>query len=378
MNRSFWMPRVRLVGLCLVSLVGLTGPAGAQGGESTPVQRLDRDLRRIVREASPCVVTVVANFPARKEKGKPVSMRYVASSGLVLDAKGHIVTPAEPFAKDARVFITSRPLGGPFREFRGRLVGRDSTLNLAVVKILFPPADLVAIRRGPIDDICAGSIVVSLASPYGHPTTSSWGMVMGLDGKIEFAKQRYSGLIMATTPANPGDSGGALVDARGRVVGMLLSTFMPDRPPTKSPEDSEESVPSWRPRNVTFVLPIDRVVASADRIVARQGDVEPPGKRVKRFLGVWGEYLLKPGPISSQLKLPERTGFLVTGLFEGEVAKRHGIQKHDVILRLGDVDIVDTPYSLGEAIRSAPAHQDVPMLIIRGGERMTLTVRFDR
>jgi len=372
------MPRVRDAGLCLSLLAGFSGPARAQGGDATPVQRLDRDLRRIVREASPCVVTVVANYPSRKEKDKPVSMRYVASSGLVLDAKGHIATPAEPFANDARVFITAKPLGGPFREFRGRLVGRDSTLNLAVVKILFPPADLVAIRRGPTDDICAGSIVVALASPYGHTTTSSWGMVMGLDGKIELANQKYSGLIMATTPANPGDSGGALVDARGRVVGMLLSTFMPDPPTTKRPETDEESLPSWRPRNVTFVLPIDRVVASAKRIVAIQGDLEPPGKRVRRFLGVWGEYLLKPGPITSQLRLPERTGFLVTGLFEGEVAKRNGIQEHDVILRLGDVDIKDTPYSLGEAILSAPADQDVPMLIVRGGKRMTLTMRFDQ
>jgi len=371
------MPRFRAAAFGLALLAGLPGPARAQGGEDTPLRRLDRDLRRIVRDASPCVVTVVVNYPARREKDKVVPIRYVASSGLLLDSKGHVATPAEPFAEDARVFITSRPLGGRFREFRGRLVGKDPALNLAVVKILFPPADLVAIPRGRIEDVEAGSIVVALASPYGHPTTSSWGMVMGLDGEIEFANQKHTGLIMATTSANPGDSGGALVDARGRVVGMLLSTFMTDGPKAKRPDAEEESMPSWRPRNVTYVLPIDRVVESARRIVANQGDIELPSKCVARFLGVWGEPLLKPTPVTAHLNLPEGTGFLVTGLFEGEIAKRHGIEKYDVILRLGDLDIKGSLHALGEAIRAAPANQDVPMVIIRRGKRMTITLRFE-
>ena len=369
---------VPLFALGLVSAsTGAQAPAPTDPGDGTGALRdLEKGLRRVVELASPGVVTVIAAWPSRQEAGKRVEKSFSAS-GIVLDREGHVATPAEPLDDEVSVIVILGAPDGSRQHFRAKLLGKDPTHNVAVVKMLFPPEDLQPVPRGDPSSLAPGSIVVALASPYRYPLSCSWGLVSGLNRDIVVKGRVASNLIMTTTPMNPGDAGGALADARGRVVGMVMSAFDPSGPHSTSPPPSGPDPPPWRSAgNISFALPIDRVIGSAEAILAKQGTLEPPESRLRRFLGVYGSYLTEPNPVSSQLQLPLGTGFLVSELLEGELAQRSGVRPYDIIVRLGEVDIQGSEFALLTAIQKAPVNVDVPLVVIRGGKRLTLSVRF--
>jgi S1-C subfamily serine protease len=351
---------------------------GAKIGLEQPVLgQLQQELTDIVRRVRPVVVTVIASYPPRVENGVRIESKSFASSGIVFDETGHILTPAEPLDDGALITVYNSLVSGERQQFRARCVGQDPMLNIAVVKVLFPSEELQPFTPGDPASLELGSIVLALGCPYQFPTSCSWGMVSGLNREIDSGKKRNAGLIMTTAAVNPGDAGGALVNVQGQVVGMLMSTFGrsgSDREKKAGTADGNELI--REAPTINFVLPIDRVVAQARDILKTGGDLEPPEKKIWKFLGVRGHYLLEPNPISTQLNLPPKAGFVVYEIFEGEPAKLGGIQVHDVILRLGEVDIADSGWALMRGIQEAPRDQDVPVVVVRKGRRMTVTVRF--
>ena len=352
--------------------------------EDSVFRKLEKEVQRIVQRVSPSVVSVIADSPQKVVSGERIPGQSFASSGIVLDPSGHIATPAEPLKEGARIWVHAFMPTGKRLQFRARVIGKDPGHNIAVVQVLFPSDRLVPVVAGDSSTLRLGSLVVALGCPYQMPRTCSWGMVSGLNREISLGKTWPTGLIMTTAPVNPGESGGALADSSGRVVGMLMSTLERSDAEGAGKIREDKKVkktrrkPGWMAgtRNINFVLPMDRVLASVRDILNRRGDVPSPQKCVWKFLGVWGEYLLKPNPVSSQLGLPVGKGFLVLSLFEGEAAMRAGIMKHDILIRLGDTVIQDSDHSVLNAIQNVTSNQDVPVVLLRRGKRIVVKVRF--
>ncbi len=370
--------------MILGSIVLGPGVCPGVAQEDSLFTKLEKDVQRIVERVSPSVVSVIADTPTKVVSGKRIPGQSFASSGIVLDLEGHIATPAEPLKVETRIWVHAYSPAGKRLQLRARVIGRDPVHNIAVVKVLFPTDKLVPVVTGDASTLRLGSLVVALGCSYQLPRSCSWGMVSGLNLQISLGKTWPTGLIMTTAPVNPGESGGALADASGKVVGMLMSTLdrsdedwiEKDRKEQKVKKTSKK--PEWMTgaRNINFVLPIDRVMASVKIILTQKGDVPIPQKYVWNFLGVWGEYLLQPNAVSSQLELPVGTGFLVRSLFEGEAAMRAGIRKHDILLRIGGMDIRGSDRSVWKALQKVSLNQDVPIVLMRKGKRIVVEVRF--
>lgn len=382
--------------LCLLGASALTAQPEEQGLPEA-VAVLQRHFEQVIDGATRSVVKVIATGPrARVERDKsdrsgeagttgkkarpPAVPRSISVSGLIIDREGHIVVPADPFEDGVAVFVTLQSAPGSYRQFRARLIGCDRARNVAVIRLLFPTPDLRPIRVGDPSRLKPGSLILGLGWPFRFPVSCSSGIVAGVNREIWMGKRRFAGLLMTTAAVHPGDSGGALLDVRGQVVGMLMSAFDPSG---SWPGGRDERRATGRTvveqvsPAISFAAPIDTVLVAAKAILARHPAEDVPAREATRFLGVYGSYLLEPNPLSTQLGLPARTGFVVSQVFEGEAAQRGGIRAHDVILQIGAVAIAGTGYSILTALQQAPLEGDLAVVVMRRGRKLNLTVRFE-
>ena len=372
-------------GSLIGSVLAAQSPTPPTGGtDKGGLLAIERGVRSVVVGVGPSVVTVVAVYPATK---KAPEHSYV-SSGIVMDRHGRIVTAADPIQEGCQLVVETEDPKGKLEQFRATLVGRSADDNVAVIKVLFPPAWLHSIRSGRADRLVPGSLVFALTRAYRLPVSCSLGFVTGLDRKIATKGRTLEGLIVTSGIVARAGIGGVLANVEGEAVAMLMSTYgirdfeeeqdssgrggSSQTDKTRA-EDRDHAMSS---ATIKFSMPIQRVLTVANRIVRDRNGGGEKRKEMWRFLGVRGEYLITRNAVSAQLGLPVGSGFLVKELFHGEAAARAGIQVYDVILELGRHKISSDKRSLGRAIWSSPLGRPVPVLLMRAGRKMRLEVRF--
>jgi serine protease Do len=141
-------------------------------------------------------------------------------SGIIVDQRGDILTNGH--VVDGATKVNVQLADG--REFPGKVVGRDSETDVAVVRMEKPPGDLVAARLGNSDAIEVGDWVLAIGSPLGMDQTVTAGIVSG-KGAIGRHGPEMSGALVRSyiqtdAKINPGNSGGPLVNLEGEVIGV--------------------------------------------------------------------------------------------------------------------------------------------------------------
>ncbi len=348
---------------CTAALTSSAQPDGEDAAGLSGLAALDRGMRRVVARVGPSVLNVIAFYPGRiGSDGKRREARSYSSTGLVFGDGRHVLAPAGPIAPDARIYLEGAHDDGRARQFRATLVGRDDALNLAVLRLVVDTR-LAAAAVGEPKALAPGAFVMSFSRQYRRPISTRFGLVTGIDHEIETGGRTMRGMISASIPIAEEEVGAAVTDARGRVVGVVLSAEVASK--GRGAEDGGEAIP--------FTLPIDRALAAANVIVAG-GD--PAAQRVGRFLGVRGDYLSRANPLSSQLGLPVGVGFVVDQVFDREAADRAGVKVHDVIVSLGGFPIEGSQYALALAIDKVPAGKPAALVVLREGKQRSLEVRF--
>jgi len=211
-----------------------------------------------IERAAPTVVAIRARGPERREQGSGV---IVDPSGLVLTAF-HVVGAAEE--------IRVRTAEG--LEYLATVRGTDQASDLALLQLKaegrrFPSAEL-GISAGAR----VGESVVALASPYGLVSTASAG-ILSAKGRTQVVNDNVVPLLQTDAPINPGSSGGALINLRGELLGMINAIL------TRSGHDE----------GIGFAVPADEIRRVLPML--RQGlTIERPwiGVRVQTFRGVEG------------------------------------------------------------------------------------------
>jgi len=146
-------------------------------------------------------------------------------SGVVMDARGDIVTNRHVVTNATRVNVTF----SDGREFSAKTLGTDAETDVAVIRLDKPPGDLVAARLGDSDKLDVGEWVLAVGSPLGLDQTVTAGIVSGL-GKVgrhvQMSGGRVRHYIQTDAKINPGNSGGPLVNLSAEVVGIntLINT----------------------------------------------------------------------------------------------------------------------------------------------------------
>jgi serine protease Do len=258
-------------------------------------------------------------------------------SGVVL-ADGKVLTNAHNIRGDE---VTVTFADG--RSSRGQVAGVDFDGDLAVVNV--DTAGAKALEWADGSDVALGTLVFGAAATSGGGTRVTFGTVSAVARAFRGpGGRRIAGSIEHTAPLASGSSGGALVDAKGRLLGLNTNRI-----------------------GEGFYLALPADAALRDRIDAL-GRGESTSRR---RLGV----AVAPAHVASRLRrsvgLPERDGILVRGVEDGSDAARAGIQEGDLIVEVAGKAITDGD-ELVEALASASTPYEVK--IVRGTDERTVVV----
>lgn len=275
-------------------------------------------------------------------------------SGVLLDKDGNILTNYHvvEYADGNNGYSITAKIGD--KSYEAKIIGKDASSDLAVIKIDAGGDELTPIEVGSSDKLSVGDWVMSIGSPFGNEQSVSTGIVSaksrditmsGSDGSTSF----YCDMIQTDAAINPGNSGGALVNEKGELVGI------------NSIIESSSSSSA----GVGFAIPSDYAIDVANTIISGK-EVEHP--RIGATVGT-----VTP-QMSKRLGLGNGAyGAYVNGVTKDSPADKAGIKKDDVITKI-DGEQVDAATSLITSIRNHKVGDKVMLTILRDGKEHEVEV----
>ncbi len=268
-------------------------------------------------------------------------------SGVVIDAKGHIITNNHVVSGAVNGGITVTLSDG--RVYDATVVGTDPTTDLAVVALTNPPNDLVPATIGNSDKVKVGEPVMAVGNPLGLSSTATTGIVSALDRPVtttDGGTPVVTNAIQIDAAINPGNSGGPLFNAQGEVVGITSSIA--------SLSQSSGSI------GLGFAIPSNLV----DRIGA---ELLATGTAQHARLGV----TLADGQATADGVT--RTGAEIKSVVAGTPAAKSGLQVGDVIVAI-DGEPVGGMDAAAATVRALAPGQSVTLTVVRGSKAFTVDV----
>jgi serine protease DegQ len=275
----------------------------------------------------------------------PVRQSRGAGSGVVVNsAEGFIVT--NHHVVDGADSISVGLQDG--RVFEATLIGSDQRTDIALLQI--DAERLTDLPLADADALRVGDYVVAIGNPFGLGQTVTSGIISAL-GRAGLNNENYEDFIQTDAAINVGNSGGALVDLRGRLVG--INTAIISGSGTNS--------------GVGFAVPVDMVEVVIGRL-QRDGEMQR---------GQLGVLISDHTPVFEEtLRLGADRGALVTQVFPGSAADRAGLQASDLVVAINNKP-VRTSRDLRNAIGLADLDKELRLDVLREGTPMTLTARLE-
>ena len=277
------------------------------------------------------------------------SSSAVSGSGFIISADGYIVTNYHviEYAVQQNSPITVMLHDGT--KYTGTIVGTEQANDIAVLKI--EASGLTPAVFGNSDSLHVGDTVYAVGNPLGELEFSmSTGHVSALDRVITTEDSESINMFQVDAAVNPGNSGGPVYNSLGQVVGVVTAKYT-----------------SSGIEGLGFAIPVNDVNKIADDLITK-GYVTG-----KAYLGIWLDERYSE-MYAQYYNMP--LGAYVADVGAGSCAERGGIQKGDVITKLGGIEI--TSYTeLKNAMKQFYAGDVVEIELYRAGESMTLTITLD-
>lgn len=302
------------------------------GGEISPVIA-------IAQKVTPSVVGVKV-YSTYNYWGRQMNAQG-SGSGIIYSEDGYIITNYHVIENATSVTVTL----SDGTEYEAQIVGSDSTSDLAVLKV--NANNLPAAELGDSDKLQIGELVVAIGNPLGYENTVTDGIVSGLNRQLTDYTDAMT-LIQTNAAINSGNSGGALVNSKGEVVGI----------------NSAKLVAS-NAEGMGFALSINEVKPIVEELM-NQGHVSRP------YLGV---------SINSQYQVDEATaekyeipmGIQIAEVVKGGPAEKAGLQAGDIIYKVDDT-LIQSFEDLSDIIDNCQVGDELRILANRNGQKITANV----
>ena len=355
--------RSHLAALMVVALFAVAVPAQAQQSpsESQGLSTEEQIVISVYKRASPGVVHITSTAIAYDFFFNPVPQRGTGS-GLVVDDRGYILTNNHVVeeADSLEVTLTDKS------KVPAKLVGRDPSNDLAVIRISVPKEKLFPLKLGNSDALQVGQMAIAIGNPFGLDRTVTRGVISSVGRTLRSENGRQiRGIIQTDAPINPGNSGGPLLNSRGEVIGINSAIYTP----------SGGSV------GIGFAIPINTAKRLLPQLIAK-GRVSHP------WLGISGLDITPEA--AKTLKLQVAEGILVVQVSPRGPADRAGIKGSARRARVGNTlvsvggDIIVSVdgrkmSSVDEMTAFLDAERrvgdEVKIDLLRDGRPLTLSVR---
>ena len=268
-----------------------------------------------------------------------------AGSGFILTQDGYILTNYHVVEGSNSIKVTTYD----GTSYDAQLIGYDESNDIAVLKI--DASDLTPVVLGDSDTLNVGDTVVAIGNPLGELTFSlTTGVVSALDRPVTLSTGTTMNLIQTDCAINSGNSGGALFNLYGEVIGITNAKY------SSSGSSSEASID-----NIGFAIPIDQVRSIFESIITN-------GYIVKPYIGV------TVSDVSSESQsygLPQ--GAAVRSVTENGPAAEAGLQENDIITAVNGETITGSN-DLVKLVKASAAGDTLELTVYRQGQTTTLTL----
>jgi serine protease Do len=298
---------------------------GAEAAQPNADASGEGTIIRVAQQVSPAVVLV-------EREG-------ASGSGVIARRDGVVLTNAHVVGNARQVFLTL----ADGRRLPARVLGRDPSVDVAVVQANIQNAPVAPI--GDSDRLVVGQTAVAIGNPLGFERTVTTGVISALNRALRGST--LDQLIQTDAAISPGNSGGPLLDSRGRVVGINTAVIRV--------EGAE---------GLGFAIPINLARDIAEQLLTT-------GRIRRAYLGVQLADLTPP--VAERFGIPVREGALVGPVEPGSPADRAGLRPNDIVVRANDAAVRQTG-DLRRALRVAGPGATVRLEVVRPGAAGRVTV----
>jgi S1-C subfamily serine protease len=329
-------------------------------------------IHDVYDEAAPGVVHITSTTrvqePADPFFGTPggTQSQQAIGSGFVIDKSGHIVTNDHVVAGASRVQVSF----SDNESMKAKIVGEDPATDIAVLQVSAPSRALRPLTLGDSDAVEVGDEVIAIGNPLGYDRSVSAGIVSAVGRSIQAPNQvsTIGHAIQTDAALNHGNSGGPLLNAAGKVIGVNAQI---------APSSSGANI------GIGFAIPINTVRDVAADLI-RHGKVE------HSFLGIEAKAITPQ--IAKILHLPVQHGLMVARVIGGSGAEKAGLVAGrtpvivageswpaggDIIVR-ADGHPVATIEQLRNLVSAKKPGESVTLVVYRDTKKLTLQVKLGR
>jgi len=262
-----------------------------------------------------------ARSPAKNSQSQ-FKIRPNKGSGVIIDTDGHIVTNNHVVAGAQRIVVTLYD----GRKLDAKIIGLDPDTDLAVISTQLKQLPTISIADS--DKTRVGDVVLAIGNPFGIGQTVTQGIISAT-GRDRVGLNTYENFIQTDAAINRGNSGGALINTRGEILGINSAIYSQ----------------SGNYLGISFAIPINLVTDVIKQIIEN-------GEVVRGWLGVEGVDL--NAQMLQRIGLPNIQGVLITDVYDGGPAEMGGVRVGDIITHINKDIIRDTRDVLNVIARGRP------------------------
>ncbi len=316
-------------------------PPGVRQSGDSDAELLDaysRAVVAVVDAVGPAIVSISIGRQSSENEFEALG----AGSGFVIAPDGYLVTNSH-VATGAKKIEVSFMDG---KRLEARLVGKDSSTDLALLNVT--ASGLPYANLGDSSELRVGQLVIAMGNPYGFESTVSTGVISALGRTLRSQEGRLiENIIQHTAPLNPGNSGGPLLDSRGRVVGVNTAIIA-------------------MAQGIGFAIPSSTAKWVVSQLISQ-------GKVRRGFLGIVGYRRQLDRKLVRFFGLNKSQAVEIASTDPQGPARSAGVIRGDLVVAINgrDVASVDDIY---HSLSEWRANQPLRLSIIRGKNRIEVDV----
>ncbi|WP_413285827.1 outer membrane-stress sensor serine endopeptidase DegS [Vibrio sp. MA40-2] len=307
----------------------------------TDIQDIRVSFSDAVQRAAPAVVNIYSRKYTAEDRTTLKTQGL--GSGVIVSDKGYIITNFHVIAKADQIIVALQD----GRIADAQLVGKDQRTDLAILRIEM--SDLPTIPLNPDYQAKVGDIVLAIGNPYNLGQTTTFGIISAT-GRSSISADRRQAFIQTDAAINRGNSGGALVNTHGELVGINTASF--------------QQATDLETYGISFAIPYTLANKIMQKIIA-------DGRVIRGYIGVDGQDV---NTMTSRLLGGDYVGaIIVLGIDPGGPAALAGLKKNDVLLSIDDRKIIGRQ-SVMDIVADLRPGSTVEVILLRDGETMSVPV----
>ena len=344
MNQEIEQVLALIAGESLVQAGDGNGRREAGPDAASDTELLDaysRAVITVVEAVGPAVVSIAVNKTLRDGWRRMPEMTG-AGSGVIIAPDGYILTNSHVVHAASRMEVTLTD----GRSFPATLVGEDPATDLAVIRVA--ASGLPYATLGDSDALRVGQLVIAIGNPLGFQSTVSTGVISALGRALRSQTGRLiENIIQTDVPLNPGNSGGPLVDSRGRVIGINTAIII-------------------MAQGISFAIPINTAKWVLPQLLQH-------GRVRRGYLGIAGQQRPLDRRLARFHSLANEYAVEVVSVEPGAPAGQAGLHPGDLIVAINE-RIVTSVDDLHRFLAEWPIGRPAALTVVRGQEKVVVQV----